>query len=155
MNKSAEKILYRKAVLIFEELGFLMPNSDGGESRLDDCSTATVSFNGPFSGCLLVSVSQGILPVLASNMLGEQGAKVQSLQQDALCEIGNIICGNVLPAIYGFKPVFHLDAPEVTDASVVARLESAFEAVAKVHVGFDSGHAEVMLFADANASEIS
>jgi len=111
MNSSAEKILYRKAALIFEELGFLMPRSDNAEISQADRISAIVQFNGPFSGCLLVSLGPDMLALLSSNMLGEEGQSNTILERDSLGEIANVICGNALPAIYGFEPVFHLDAP--------------------------------------------
>jgi CheY-specific phosphatase CheX len=151
MNNSAEKILYRKAVLIFEELGFLMPCANSGEITNEDLVTAMVSFKGSFSGCLFVSVSSALLPLLSSNMMGEEGVDLKSLEHDALCEITNIICGNVLPAVYGFKLVFHLDAPILMDESHLSQISSEFKEVSRVQIGFDSGSAVVALFADSAA----
>jgi len=148
MSNSAEKILYRKAALIFEELGFLMPRSDAGEFSNTECSHAVVSFSGPFSGCLFLSLSTEILPQLSANMLGEQGDSGAKMEQDALCEVANVICGNVLPAIYGFEPVFHLDAPRSVEQSDFADLISPLHQAAKVNITFDNGHAEVALFVD-------
>jgi CheY-specific phosphatase CheX len=156
MNNSAEKILYRKAVLIFEELGFLMPCSNSGEyTSEEDLKTAMVSFTGAFSGCLFVSVSSALLPLLYSNMIGEEGDNTHLLEQDTLCEIANIICGNVLPAIYGFKLVFHLDAPVLFNESNLSQINSTFKEVSRAHIGFDSGRAEVALFADSSSAAVS
>jgi CheY-specific phosphatase CheX len=154
MNNSAEKILYRKSVLIFEQLGFLMPCANSGEYNKEDLKTAMVSFKGSFSGCLLVSVSSALLALLSSNMMGEDGVGLESLENDALCEITNIICGNVLPDIYGFKLVFNLDAPVLIDASPLSQSKSAFREVSKAHIGFNSGSAIVSLFADSSAAAI-
>jgi CheY-specific phosphatase CheX len=146
MNSSAEKILYRKAALIFEELGFLMPRSEIGDGNPVEGKGAVVSFNGPFSGCLLVSLSAELLPLLSSNMLGEQDSSQHSMEHDALCEIANVICGNALPAIYGFEPVFHLNAPSLCDNSEASHLESTYARTASVHIAFDAGRADVALF---------
>jgi chemotaxis protein CheY-P-specific phosphatase CheC len=148
MNNLAEKVLYRKAALIFEELGFLMPQPDNGGGDSSDAVSAVVSFNGPFDGCLLVSLSSGILPRLSSNMLGSEGSSGRTLDQDALCEVANVICGNALPAIYGFDPIFHLDAPKLVDASSSADLESTFNRSAEIHINFEGGRADVTLFVD-------
>jgi len=37
--------------------------------------------------------------VLTANVLGEEGTPDESMQRDALGELANIVCGNVLPAI--------------------------------------------------------
>ena len=152
MNSSAEKILYRKAALIFEELGFLMPRADVAEYSRDDRISAIVSFKGPFSGCLVVSLNPQMLSQLSSNMLGDAEQSNESLERDSLGEIANVICGNALPAIYGFEPVFHLDAPQMLEDvdSVVNNPE--YKKEAEIHVSFDTGNAAVMLMVDGNSS---
>jgi CheY-specific phosphatase CheX len=153
MNSSAEKILYRKAALIFEELGFLMPRSDNGEIFPGDSTNAIVSFRGPFSGCLIVSLNPEMLSILSSNMLGEEGRADTSMEHDSLGEIANVICGNALPAIYGFEPVFHLDAPQpLADATALLN-DSGFKKEAEVHISFDTGHAAVTLLIKNNATQ--
>jgi chemotaxis protein CheY-P-specific phosphatase CheC len=128
-----------------------MPCANSDEFN-QDLKTAMVSFKGSFSGCLLLSVSTALLPLLSSNMMGEDSGNPQLLENDALCEIANIICGNVLPAIYGFKQVFHLDAPTLLDPSQISNVESSFKEVSRSHIGFDSGAAVVALFVDSSAS---
>ncbi len=152
MNNSAEKILYRKAALIFEELGFLMPRSDNGEISNSSSTSAMVAFRGPFSGCLLVSLSLRMLPQLAANMLGEETASNASLEQDSLGEIANVICGNALPAIYGFDSIFHLDAPVLIEEpdSVIHCPE--YKKEGQVNISFDSGQAMLALLIKADQS---
>ncbi|MBN1571527.1 MAG: chemotaxis protein CheX [Acidobacteria bacterium] len=152
MNSSAEKILYRKAALIFEELGFLMPRSDNVETDQADRVSAIITFTGPFSGCLLVSLSSGMLPQLSTNMLGAAEQSNEDLERDSLGEIANVICGNALPAIYGFEPVFHLEAPELLDDPESMIDKFNYKKEAEVHISFDSGNASVTLLVDQTAS---
>jgi CheY-specific phosphatase CheX len=152
MNSSAEKILYRKAALIFEELGFLMPRSDNSELSQNDCIRAMVSFKGPFSGCLLLSMSSEMLSLLSANMLGDEGSSNTAMEQDSLGEIANVICGNALPAIYGFEPVFHLDAPKLMDDTDAWVFGPEYKREAEVHITFDSGHAAVTLLIESSAA---
>jgi CheY-specific phosphatase CheX len=151
MNNSAEKILYRKAALIFEELGFLMPRPEGSGVSCDERTSAMVLFNGPFSGYLLVSLSTEILSRLSSNMLGAEETSNEVLQQDSLKEISNVICGNALPAIYGFEPIFHLDAPVICEGNGSTMTGTAFDQAAQVHLSFDIGNAEITLFVETGA----
>ena len=153
MNSSAEKILYRKAALIFEELGFLMPRSDNGEAFHGDSTNAMVSFKGPFSGCLLVSLSSEMLSLLSSNMLGEERRADTFMEHDSLGEIANVICGNALPAIYGFEPVFHLDAPQLLDDAAALLNDPGYKREAEVNISFDTGHAAVTLLIENNETE--
>jgi CheY-specific phosphatase CheX len=152
MNSSAEKILYRKAALIFEELGFLMPRSDNAEISQSDRVSAAVYFNGPFSGCLVVSVVPEMLPHLAANMLGDEAQANDLMERDSLGEIANVICGNALPAIYGFESVFHLDAPAILEAPDELVDSALYNKEAEVQISFDSGNAAVSLLIRNNAS---
>ena len=155
MNNAAEKILYRKAALIFEELGFLMPRSDNSEMSPAESVSAMVSFKGPFSGCLIVSLSPEMLSLLSSNMLGEEGRSNKTMEQDSLREIANVICGNALPAIYGFEPVFHLDAPTLLDSPDSMLQNTAYRKEAQIHISFDSGRAAISILVDRNAPAAS
>ena len=151
MNNSAEKILYRKAALIFEELGFLMPRPDGNGASENGITSALVSFRGPFSGCLLVSLSNETLSQLSGNMLGDEKPSTELLKQDSLKEISNVICGNALPAIYGFESIFHLDAPTIRETA--DSINSDYSQAAQVHLSFDRGNAEITLFVERNAHQ--
>jgi CheY-specific phosphatase CheX len=152
MNSSAAKILYRKSALIFEELGFLMPRSDSTETSQVNCISAAVNFKGPFSGCLIVSIAPEMLSQLSANMLGEEGQSNEILERDSLGEIANVICGNALPAIYGFDPVFHLDAPAIVEDVEALVNGCQYIKEADVHISFDTGNAAVMLLVESNAS---
>ena len=154
MTNSAEKILYRKAALIFEELGFLMPRPEGGLNR-NGSTSAVVSFKGPFSGYLLVSLSTDILSQLSSNMLGDAKTSNEVMQHDSLKEITNVICGNALPAIYGFEPIFHLNAPAIYDGSSPVNAGTEYTPAAQVRLSFDTGHAEISLFVERGAPKAS
>jgi CheY-specific phosphatase CheX len=153
MNNSAEKILYRKAALIFEELGFLMPRPDNAGGAQDGSTSAMVFFKGPFSGYLLVSLSTEILTQLSGNMLGEDAVSSEVLQHDSLKEISNVICGNALPAIYGFEPIFHLDAPIIYEGTNTVAKAVEYNQEAQVRLSFDAGTAEISLFVESSAPE--
>jgi hypothetical protein len=152
MNSSAEKILYRKAALIFEELGFLMPRSDHAEFSQSDRVSAAVFFRGPFSGCLIVSVVPKMLAHLAANMLGDDAQASALMERDSLGEVANVICGNALPAIFGFEPVFHLDAPAILEDPDELFNSSHYNKEAEVQISFDSGTAAVALLIKNSAS---
>jgi hypothetical protein len=99
----------------------------------------SVEFEGPFSGKLLVKLCGGLLPLIAANMLGEEDVPSKSLQYDALGEIANVICGNMLPGIAGSKDIFRVRAPKM-DESV------DLPPVAEVQVGLGLGRADLLLF---------
>jgi len=151
MNNSAERILYRKSALIFEQLGFLMPRPDTGQDSDNESTSAVVPFKGPFSGCLVVSLSTEIARQLSCNMLGDEQASNDILQQDSLREIAHVICGNALPAIFGIESVFRLDPPAICDAKYPAEAAKDFTQAARALIAFDTGTAEVNLFVESTA----
>jgi hypothetical protein len=72
-------------------------------------------------------------------VLGEEHAPSKSLQYDALGEIANVICGNMLPGIAGSKDVFHVSAPKMAESIDLPP-------VAEVQVGLGLGRADLLLF---------
>jgi len=74
-----------------------------------------VEFTGAFAGGMEMSLSGPVLSELAANMLGavEGEALTPGEQLDnALKELANVICRNLLPAIGGDKAEFNIHAPQ-------------------------------------------
>jgi CheY-specific phosphatase CheX len=153
MNSQVEKILYRKAALIFEELGFLMPQSDFCEPDSSDNPGASISFKGSFNGRLTVSLSGDIFSMLSANMLGQEEPVARQMQEDALREITNVICGNALPAIYGLHEIFHLEAPVFFDRIELVSESTDYSCVAGIAIPFEGGQANLFLYVENKALE--
>lgn len=138
-----EQALYQATILTFEELGFMFPTPDTDTWELEpEKSTATsVSFHGEFDGRLMLQIERGMLPTIAENMLGEEIPLEEEMQHDVLCEITNVICGNVLPLIAGKQAVFKLNAPQF-----VHEMEIREEPSAVARFNLEEGRAEVLLF---------
>lgn len=119
MGSDLETAALNATANAFEQMGFLYVEPDAGES--DDepvpSATARVSFDGPIHGCVRLTVPEAILPELAANMLGQDDAPTASLQRDALGEMANVICGNVVPVLGGPGAVFRLGRPQHAEES--------------------------------------
>ena len=103
----------------------------------------TVSFRGPLSGRLVLRASSEILPGVAANMLGADGEYPLAVQRDALGELANVICGNLLPMIGGAEAVFVLSAPhEYLTGGEPQRCTP----VSRACIGIDNGRAVAQLF---------
>jgi CheY-specific phosphatase CheX len=148
MNNSWKTELFQAVALTFEELCFLFPDAemDAQQRHAPVDAGVRIAFKGPFAGELVVKVCGGLLPSIAANMLGEDESPSEAQQQDALGEIANIICGNVLPRIAGPREVFQLGVPQI-DASEDTDGEVAMSPAAEVQLGFERGRVEVQLFA--------
>jgi CheY-specific phosphatase CheX len=150
MNKQLDKILQHVAEETFESLAFLLPMPPPDEP-IADCPTTvvTVGFHGPFSGKLIVILPEAVLGELTGNMLGlddDTDIPVET-QQDALKELANVVCGNVLPEIAGDTVVFNVAAPELIDASAPVSKEGLSTA-ATAGIFLDSGPASLELLTE-------
>lgn len=110
--------------------------------------SAHVDFTGPCEGSLVISISESLLPELAGNMLGEDDASECTMDQqnDALKELANVICGNILPNVGGAEAIFHVGAPllPVPDESADERPGS--ESVGQAELFLDQGMLRVDLY---------
>jgi Chemotaxis phosphatase CheX len=144
MTSKVERALRDVASSTLEELAFLMPldvQDDAAHNGPVEAA-ASVSFRGPFDGRLVLRVSGNLLPTIAGNMFGDDEIHPEYHQRDALGELANVICGNLLPSLGGASAVFLLDAPQVS----LLELESGDEPLARACIALEEGHAELLLF---------
>lgn len=80
-----------------------------------DYLQARMRFMGPFRGELSLTVPAEVCPEIAANVLGLEpdDERVAESSEDALKELLNVTCGQVLTALAGEDPVFDLTVPEV------------------------------------------
>lgn len=146
MENDMQKILYDTAMMVLEEMCFIFPEPDEAEKdpeRTPEAESA-VAFDGPFSGKLIIKVYGGMLPVIATNMLGEESiSKEQHL--DALGEFANVICGNLLSDLSGPAVEFNIQHPEVTRNPAPPSDE---QPKAEVTLTFDEGELGLWLYID-------
>ncbi len=122
-----------------EMLAFMFPMLPDDDPPADEATAAVrVDFSGPVSGYLLVTAPRRMLPALASNMLGLEPDEIDECAGvDALKELGNVICGNLLPALAGPEPVFRMSPPRPCDAPAPP------DGAAPVRAWLDEGWVEV------------
>jgi CheY-specific phosphatase CheX len=147
MSNTTDHLLQQATASTFEELAFLFLESECTEEQaaapLD--AIVMVNFHGPVHGRLTLRTSSTLLPAIAANMLGEEQAKFVPLQRDALGEVANVVCGNLLPLVAGAEAVFRLDAPQwMSAADAVTRDGDA--PVASVTCGVEDGRVCTELF---------
>ncbi|GBC60040.1 hypothetical protein DENIS_0982 [Desulfonema ishimotonii] len=116
MKHPIEKVLYSVADEVLGKLAFIFsfPEHERAPMNTADAVAASVSFKGPFDGNLTMFISGAVLPELTGNMLGVDDASTTEAQQfDALRELINVICGNLLPRIAGKRSVFNVSSPRI------------------------------------------
>ncbi len=144
MNRILEAELYRATALTFEQLGFMLgtPELSKEQRRARFEAAVGVVFHGPLRGQLILSVSGGILPAIVANMLGEARPDDFGACNDALGELANVICGNVLPEVAGPEAIFLLDPPAPVAEREVRSRDVA--GAARIRIGLEDGRADVL-----------
>jgi CheY-specific phosphatase CheX len=146
MPNLLETQIYEIAALTFEETAYLeaYPNEMPPEAPAEEGRYMVhVGFNGHDRGGMILSVTEGLLPVISENTLGEDAPPALERQRDAVGEIANIICGNLLPCVAGRKAVFHVEAPRSVEDDELNRER---EGASRAPLRFDEGMAEVIFW---------
>ena len=130
------------AVATLEQLAFGFAYAEPAASPEPADAAAEVAFEGPCRGVLRLRLGGGVLPALAANMLGQDEGPAEALQLDALAEIANVVCGNVLPHVGGTRAVFRLGSPRTAAGEPAPRGEPA----ARARLAVEDGWAEVALW---------
>jgi len=136
------------AVRAFEELGLLCVDDTSGADAERAALTdgASIAFAGSRTGRLTLRVTADVLEALAENMLGEEGPHDEMIRRDALGEVANVICGNVLPAIIGTAARLALHPPERRTA-----MPPGIPHATHIALAVEAGLADVTLELDAPA----
>ncbi len=154
MSTITDQWLHRATVSTFESLAFLYTEDECSVEQLAAPLDGTVSveFHGPMRGRLVLRVSASLMPAIAANMLGDDESHLVPLQRDALGEMTNVVCGNLLPLLAGTDAVFRLDAPQWRGAaeqgvcSAPADSRSGDAPLSTITLGVDDGRVETQLF---------
>jgi CheY-specific phosphatase CheX len=144
MPTHLEQELYKAAILTFEELSFMLP-CDAVEPKqraAKPSARASISFAGPFTGKLILTVFGDLLPLISANMLGQDSAPPQSEQLDALRELTNVVCGNLLPGLAGSEAIFDISPPVIANPAGPALNNGK---AAEVEVGLEEGRFHLSL----------
>jgi CheY-specific phosphatase CheX len=144
MQNTMEQCLSQTLAATFEDLALICPDFTLSDTQCEapvDVAMA-VSFSGPLNGRLVLKATSHILPGIAENMLGSDSVDGSAVERDALGELANVMCGNLLPLIGGAQAVFVLSAPQEYAAS---QDTSRCSLSARACVGIESGRAVAQL----------
>ena len=145
---SIERELHDCCRAAFEQLCFMFDMPELAESQAGDpvAAVAEVRFRGGTSGRLVLETTAPLFAAAAAQMLGTGQTTLQQ-QQDAIGELANVICGNVLPALSRRAQRYSIGRPAIIrDIPGYRRRVAVPEASASVN--FDQGRASVALYLD-------
>jgi hypothetical protein len=155
MKCNLEEILTQVVSETFESMVYMRAlDTDACEEDTEASRTcASITFSGSSSGSLLFSVPRSILHVIACNILGQDANDPISMedQQDALKEVLNVICGNLLPRLFNPHEVFDVHQPRIVSNAEIAAISEIYgddepEAIASVRL--DYGRVAIAMWLD-------
>lgn len=150
MNEKIMEILPRIVIDTLERLAFVFAyvSEEGKVDDFENMEVATVPFEGPFSGSLLLAVSRQSLPEITKNMLGMEEDEEAGMDQqyDTLKETLNIVCGNLLPEIADKQSVFNIGTPEITTDAKRNGLYETYGNIISAGIDLDDGFCILSLF---------
>jgi chemotaxis protein CheX len=142
-------MLLAAATSTFEQLGFLFADYEleGFQEQAPLDASARVVFAGPMHGAIEIQLTKALLPELTQNMLGDEDALDEAVWADALGEVANVICGNILPHIAGPEAVFDLASPQVELSGKGLEPYPGPEVSSGI-LGIEDGRTRITLFVD-------
>ncbi len=146
MVQVSEKQLEKVATNVLETMAFaFLDTSDGKGADSEEFKSATIQYHGPFSGIVILAISNQTLSEFSRNMLchDDEEKVTQQQEDDALCELTNVVCGNLLSDLAGPEPVFDLDAPQILLGDETASTVELSGDVTSTRLQFDNGWAEL------------
>lgn len=153
-----EPLLRQIAGQVLETMAFamVMPRPESPDAPVPESEPAvcaTVRFDGAATGTLSLTVPRAAVNELSANMLSQDDATEQQ-RLDAIGELANIICGNVLPTLLGQSAVFNLARPQVLAVGLDPAPDADLATVAPTtatRLDLEQGWAQVQLTLDAPA----
>ena len=123
MNDENKELLLRVCCDVFENMSFMFGETidlDEAETDSDSFLKASMSFKGDKTGSIDLIVPTEISASLAYNILGidEDDELPPDSSIDALRELLNTICGQLMTTMFGDQPVFNLTIPETKTISL-------------------------------------
>jgi CheY-specific phosphatase CheX len=149
MKTKIENLLKEAAIRTFENICFMFvePDLEDTQKNMALEAAAEVKFQGIYSGKLIIESRGGLSLAIAVNMLSNNHPSSQQ-KKDALGEIANIICGNIVPALGRRKEMgYKIESPTFFKKSELLKEEKK-KPLAEVTLNFNEGRADIKFFVD-------
>jgi len=148
MKTRVEKALKTAGMKAFEETCYLYPVPELKEVQemLPMEAAVEVKYRGDFTGRILIEARGGLSQAIAVNMLSSQDPSEEQ-KMDALGEIANIICGNVIPALGGISQGYRIEAPRCIPLNEVQN-NLLGEPLVSMVLNLNQGRADLKFYVD-------
>lgn len=113
---------------VLANLAFMFTDEEQVDlSPADTWLETVISYRGPVAGTLRFRCTTDFSVLLAANLLGidAQDDEADAKARDAVKEFMNIVCGQLVTALYGSEKVFDLTIPQIAELAEAPDLHAA------------------------------
>lgn len=149
MSKKFKDKIFDIAVNAFEVTCFMFPleeqEIEEGAKFSEDVKRAAVDFNGAAEGRMIIHPSEELLTAIAANMLGVENPS-EDEESGALCEIANIICGNIVPLFAEDDDICYVEPPVIVEENTAVPQDIENIETENVQIYLDEGTVEISVY---------
>ena len=148
MKTKIEKALLEASINTFEDVCFMYtaPELKDTQKNLTLEAASEVKFRGDFTGRLVIETRGGLFSAIAANILSSEIPSSQK-KKDALGEIANIICGNILPYLSHSRQGYKIESPTSLKKDEIKK-EMKEKPMAEITLNFNEGRADIKFYVD-------
>jgi CheY-specific phosphatase CheX len=149
MKSKIEKDLEEASVNTFEDTCFMyqVPELNDVQKNLTLEAAAEVKYRGDYTGSLLIETRGGLFSAIAANILSIDSPSCLQ-KKDALGEVANIICGNVVTSLGRSKQGYKIESPRSLKKDELLKEKRQGKALAEITMNFNEGRADIKFFVD-------
>jgi hypothetical protein len=154
MKKKIENALEEATVGTFEDICFMCPAPElkDAQQNLKVEAAAEVKYRGNFTGKLLIETRGEIFAAIAANILSVDCPTAKQ-KKDALGEIANIICGNIVPYLGTGGHGYKIESPRFLSKDELLKQKSQVKPLAELIFNFSQGRVDIKFFVDDYCAE--
>jgi CheY-specific phosphatase CheX len=151
MKTRIEKALEEATVSTFEYICFMYPAPElkDIQKNLKLEAAAEVKYKGNYTGKLLIETRGDLLSAIAGNILSNDFPNPQQ-KNDALGELANIICGNIVPYLGRGGQGYKIESPHSLNKKELSEKKKQGKPLAKVTLNFNQGRADIKFYVDGD-----
>ncbi|GAA5522477.1 chemotaxis protein CheX [Aliifodinibius salicampi] len=149
MSTRLKDKIYDIAVNAFEVTCFMFSleeqEIDEPPKISENIKRAAVDFNGAAEGRMVIHPSEELLTAVAANMLGVENPNEEE-KSGALCEIANIICGNIVPLFADDDAICYVEPPIIIEENTAGLKDKGDKETERVQIYLDEGTVEISVY---------
>jgi CheY-specific phosphatase CheX len=153
MKTKIKSVLETSSVTTFEDVCFMyqVPELKKEQKKLKPDAVAEVKYKGDHTGRLVIETYGDLFSAIAANMLSDESPGLHK-KKDALGEIANIICGNVVASLGRSEKGYKIGSPRSLKKEEWLKEKKTDKPFAEISLNFNEGRADIKFFVDGEIS---